>query len=134
MALAKRTKNIVINVPSSTQPSVDGSIDKSTISLNVPAINRNNLSSTQLNAEGKLIDKEVGYIGSLKIDGNNPTLELNIKNSVEPKTLKLSGLESGSISFITRLGVENGIWDLSIGVFNPNTEEGCVINSSLDNF
>ncbi|WP_192577250.1 hypothetical protein [Francisella sp. LA112445] len=134
MALAKRTKNIVINVPSSTQPSVDGSIDKSTISLNVPAINRNNLSSTQLNAEGKLIDKEVGYIGSLKIDGNNPTLELNIKNSVEPKTLKLSGLESGVLALSQGWELKNGIWDLSIGVFNPNTEEGCVINSSLDNF
>ncbi|API86159.1 hypothetical protein [Francisella uliginis] len=134
MSLIDRVKNAVIRVPSITLPSLDSSIDKSTISLNIPAINFNELSASQLNAEDTLTDKQVGYIGNLKVDGATHTLEFTSKNSAEPKTLSLSGFESGALTLSQGWVLKGGVWDLSIGVFNPDTEEGCVITSSLQNF
>ncbi|MED7787654.1 carbohydrate-binding protein [Francisella sp. 19X1-34] len=134
MTLANRVKNIVINVPSITQPSFDSLIDKSTISLNIPAINFNELSESQLNATKTLTDKEVGYVGSLTVDGNTQTLEFTAKDGADPKTLNLSGFESGTLTLSQGWVLKDGLWSLSIGVFNPETEEGCVINSTLENF
>ncbi|MED7819871.1 MULTISPECIES: hypothetical protein [unclassified Francisella] len=134
MGLDNSEKNIVIKVPSTTQPSLDSGIDKSVISLNIPAIDFNELSGIQLNGNQDLTDKEVGYIGSLKVDSNNQELVFTNKNNEESSPLKLSGFESGTLSLSQGWELIDGLWNLSIGVFNPDTNEGCVIQTSLQEF
>lgn len=134
MSLDRFQKNITIRVPSATQIS-DNAINRTSIALNIPAINFNSLLSSQLDSgSSTLTETGVGFIGDLSIDNSNYTLSFtNPAGGVS--TLDLSGIfSSGNLSLTQGWRLNDGSWELLIGVYDVDSEQGCVISSTLQNF
>ncbi|WP_150466772.1 hypothetical protein [Francisella sp. SYW-9] len=130
----KFSKNMTIRVPSTTHRSPN-SINKTTISLNIPAINFDNILATQLDSvNATLAETGVGHIGDLSIDNNSYVLTFTNTQGVA-STLDLSGtFSSGNLSLAQGWRLNNGSWELLIGVYDADSEKACVIASTLQNF
>ena len=132
VTLGNNSKDILIRVPSSTSISPDKSIDKSLIYLNIPTVNLNNLDSSKLNSENTFNNNATGYIGNLSVNNGNVIFT---DTSGISKTLKLpDSFDADSFALSQGWHLNNGSWELSIGVYNSDTTKGCVIKSSLQYF
>lgn len=71
------SKTAQVRVPSNTLSSRDAGLNRSSIALNVPAINFDSLQAQQLNSGSRaLTDNRVGYVGDISIDSNSRILTL----------------------------------------------------------
>ncbi|AEI36627.1 hypothetical protein [Francisella salina] len=125
-------KNVNIRVISNKYISQDNVIDRSSISLNIPAVDYHALSQIQLNSNDTLTNADVGYIGDLSINNDN---ELTFTNTDGSKHyLNLPSNFTGIFNLSQGWLLNNGVWEVSIGVYNINSSQGCIIKSSLDDF
>ncbi|MEY8714302.1 hypothetical protein AB9G26_03340 [Francisella philomiragia] len=132
MSLENNEKNITIKVPSDTHVSQDSSIDRSSISLNIPAINFNNLYTSQLDSgSSTFIDTKVGYVGNLVVDNTNYRVTFTDTNGVSNSLDLPNTFNSGSFALSQGWYLNDGSWEISIGVYDPDTTNGCVIKAPL---
>ncbi|QIW09455.1 hypothetical protein [Francisella sp. LA112445] len=124
-------KNVTIRVPSNTHRTSDTSINKSSIALNIPAINFSNLSEQQLsNGSIDPVQRQVGYVADLEILNNN-TLRLTPVDGSTPQTLSLgNNIDPNTFALTQGWRLVNGQWRLSIGLYDAvNSVQGCVIEA-----
>ncbi|API86161.1 hypothetical protein [Francisella uliginis] len=126
-------RDISIRVPSNTQRSRGAALNKSTIALNIPAVNVKTLSNTQKSSgSSDFEDTGVGYVGDLTIDNSNYTLAFTDTNGNNSSALSLpNGFDSGNFALSQGWVLENGSWQLSIGVYSTDGTQACVIEAPL---
>lgn len=121
-------RNISIRVPSNTQRSRDTALNKSTIALNIPAINFSNLSDQQL-LSGNIASTQtqVGHVADLEIVNNN-TLRLTLTDRSEQELTLGNDIDPNTFALTQGWRLVDGVWRLSIGLYDTaNSVEGCVI-------
>ncbi|MED7787652.1 hypothetical protein [Francisella sp. 19X1-34] len=132
LAADNSQKSINIRVPSNTQRSRDTSVNKSTITLNIPAVNRGALSATQLD-NGSFTQAGVGQVGSLTIDNNNHILTFTNVDGTSSSSLSLpNDFDAGDFALSQGWALENGAWRLSIGVYSTSGLQSCIIQAPLE--
>ncbi|MED7820246.1 MULTISPECIES: hypothetical protein [unclassified Francisella] len=135
---ASVSKTVQVRVPSNTLSSRDAGINRGSIALNVPAINFDSLQAQQLNSgSGAFADNRVGYIGDIAIDSNSEELTFS-RPGFDDLTLDISNQLTNGGTYALSQGwrLNDGNWEVSLGVYDAsnNSESGCVITTSLNDF
>ncbi|API87621.1 hypothetical protein [Francisella uliginis] len=131
-------KTVQIKVPSNRQSSADRGLNKTSLALNIPAINFDNLQPQHFNSgSGELTDDRIGYIGDVSIDSNSEVLTLS-RPGFADATLDVSNelTDGGSYALSQGWRLNDGNWEVSLGVYDTssNSASGCLIMTSLDDF